>query len=66
MYKIWDKIKVTSKNEDKDGVDFVMYTVLQWISHDVDGKTKYLVWLTNISEKLLSKPTAEEIIKYYS
>lgn len=66
MYKIWDKIKVSSKNEDTEGNDFLMYSTVQGISHDVDWKTKYIIGLNQIEEALMTKCTPAEISKYFA
>lgn len=65
MFKIWDKVKVTSKNEDKDGEDFLYYSVIDGIQVREEGD-KYTIWGRAINPDITKKCTKAEIIKHYA
>lgn len=65
-FRIWDKVKITSRNENEEGKDFLMYTTIQGIADDIKGTPKYIVGGSWVKTKLLSKCTKKEIEQFYN
>ena len=64
MLRIWDKVRVTSKNENENEEDFLYYGVIDGIQIRKEWN-RLTMWGRAINTAITKKCTKAEITKYY-